>query len=507
MRMFKRLWPTLKHRRKSDAWLGQKIWGYSHYEAVHVHAPVAFVTLSQSGLVLDLNDKAKELLSVNKSNVFQRKFTELLTPACSTKWESFIAGVFRRAHRERGRNCPPLICRLTSGRLLVVSASWPLRYPPWHRYAEFALIDITEQAKAKHDLLEQNAMLEALVSQRTAEISEQLNQLESIMNTANDAIFGFTEEGAIEFCNPASCQVFGFSHQRLLGMKLPDLFAADSVSLPELSRMISKQKPGQAQDLYGVDQNGQHFPISLSVNQIDHESRYIAIVRDMTERVALEKQLTQWAEEERNRIGRDIHDSVGQMVLGIGLQLKRIQGRFSKRDESSAEDFQPIIDQLAQVAIELRNIINDLCITDFEPQGLRTNLIWWVDNFLQKNGSNPVVITPNWPELNLPASQAIQVFRILQEAICNASKHSNARRIEVSAQQDTNNRLIFSVRDDGRGFDLGQIGEVSLSRWKGRGVNNMKHRAHIIGARFDITTKPGYGCKVACTLPLKGKEL
>jgi signal transduction histidine kinase len=197
--------------------------------------------------------------------------------------------------------------------------------------------------------------------------------------------------------------------------------------------------------------------------------------------------------EERNRLARELHDSVTQQLFGVVLAAESA-GELLERGEAAGEQLGRV-QALARGAMEeLRSVVFELRPASLEAEGLGQALRKHVEVLRRVTGREIELRVASPPSLR-PAA-AGQVFRIAQEALQNALRHAGAERIEVRLE-DGGGRLALSVADDGRGFDASAPG----LRGRRLGLTSMEERAADLGGRLAIESRPGEGTTVRLEVP------
>lgn len=234
--------------------------------------------------------------------------------------------------------------------------------------------------------------------------------------------------------------------------------------------------------------------MDLAVSEFESEGKrlFVGIIRDVTERRRLEHEILRISEQERRRVGQDLHDGLGQMLTGISL----IGGSLAKRLEDShsdiAEDVYEITDLVREADRMTRNIARGLVQVEVEGDGMSAAL-----RTLCANAEKFFSLNCRYEEhgaVNISDSGAASnLYRIAQEAVSNAAKHGRAENITVTLN-GTSEGIELSIEDDGIGFP-----EV-LKADRGMGVDIMGYRARVINARLEIEAEKGKGTIVRCTL-------
>jgi signal transduction histidine kinase len=199
--------------------------------------------------------------------------------------------------------------------------------------------------------------------------------------------------------------------------------------------------------------------------------------------------------EERNRLARELHDSVTQRLFGVKLAAQSA-ATLLERDPSKAAVELRRVSELASGAMEeLRAVVFELRPGSLEAEGLATVLRKHVEVLRRVSGVRIELGVCEVPRLT--PGPATQVLRIAQEALGNALRHSAAKRIRVKLGSD-GGRLILKVSDDGCGF--GPSG--SEVRGQRLGLTSMEERATELGGRLTVTSQLGEGTTVGLDVPL-----
>lgn len=194
-----------------------------------------------------------------------------------------------------------------------------------------------------------------------------------------------------------------------------------------------------------------------------------------------------WVLEERQRLGRELHDSVSQSLYSIGLGA---QAALAALDAGSAEEARQTVEyilSLAQSGLDdMRSLLLKLRPEALEDEGLLKALERQADASRVRYGMKVALDLKGEPEVSAAVRHA--VYRIASEAIHNALKHSGASGVQVRLRPDGQGTLL-EVVDDGRGFD-------PLAPSSGLGLTTMKERAHEIGANLHISSEAGRGTRL-----------
>jgi signal transduction histidine kinase/CheY-like chemotaxis protein len=215
--------------------------------------------------------------------------------------------------------------------------------------------------------------------------------------------------------------------------------------------------------------------------------------RDITEQKRLEKRLLGITDAEQRRIGADLHDGLGQQLTGIACLATALRDRL-KKETSKQVPLADNIAELANAAIEYtRGLARGLCPVQVEQSGLAAALEDLAYQIQRMDGPKCqfVAIGPPPP---LEPDAALHLYRIAQEALNNAVRHSGATRI-IMTLDSASVPPKLSIEDNGHGFDPN-----ALPSGHGLGLRLMEYRAAMIGGSFKITPRPRGGMRAECTL-------
>jgi len=205
-------------------------------------------------------------------------------------------------------------------------------------------------------------------------------------------------------------------------------------------------------------------------------------------------------EEERKRLAMDIHDGIGQMLTSLKFQIESID---LKKNEDKAEHKLSEIQQLInQVIKEVRRVTFNLKPTVLGDYGLPAALNVFIREIGKLTDMQLVYHMEGDTGFRLPQKVENNIFRIIQEAINNAIKYSDASKIEVTLRM-TDDQLVISVNDNGNGFDEKLVEARSVNIESGRGFFNMYERTEYINGHLDIKSTVGKGTIVLLSIPVK----
>jgi nitrate/nitrite-specific signal transduction histidine kinase len=201
--------------------------------------------------------------------------------------------------------------------------------------------------------------------------------------------------------------------------------------------------------------------------------------------------------EERDRLGREMHDSLGQTLGLLNLKVKLVEDLLAGgRTREAGEELAQMRQTIREAYDEVRYAILGLR-TSGGGEDLEVALRVQVTRF-REQAKLPVTFEVHGPVPTIPAPAAVQVTRIVQEALTNVRKHAEATAVAVTLEVE-GDRLLVRITDDGRGFDVAAVQEAAGARF---GLETMRERAEGIGGTLDIASAPGRGTTITLAVPL-----
>jgi len=203
--------------------------------------------------------------------------------------------------------------------------------------------------------------------------------------------------------------------------------------------------------------------------------------------------LLQAQEAERARIARELHDGISQQLAVLALELDALQGRLDDADATHKADAAMLAQRTRGIAADVQQLTRGLHPARLEHLGL-VPAVRAMGNEMEHSELQIDVSESAWPP-ELPSVVALSLYRVAQEALHNAVKHSGAGVVSVSFRR-IHNALTLTISDAGLGFD-GQ----DIEAHSGLGIVSMRQRLRAIGGSLTITAAPGQGTQVEARLP------
>ena len=191
-------------------------------------------------------------------------------------------------------------------------------------------------------------------------------------------------------------------------------------------------------------------------------------------------------EEDRARVSRELHDHICQVLVSIKYQFELVGYRLAHPDKGVVQSIDAELAALSNAIAEVRRISHDLRPAMLDDLGLPSALEHIADDLEQRSGLR-VQVTHRLRSEHLPEIQAVNLFRVAQEALRNAEQHARAKQVLIRLVEEDGN-LVLCITDDGVGFDVLRMDQVQDI---GIGLTNMRERVERNGGSFKLNSRPG----------------
>jgi PAS domain S-box-containing protein len=328
----------------------------------------------------------------------------------------------------------------------------------------------------------------------------------AVFLNAPDGILLVDREGNVVEANREAERLFGYGSGELIGIEVdflvpPEVREGHQAHRDAYSRDPRPRPMGIGLELAGVRRDGTRVPVEISLSPFrkEGEDLVIAVVRDLTERRRLRSfgaDAVRAAEEERRRIARELHDDTAQRLAAMILRLRVLEKGVEETALGGAlEEFR---EELHRVVDGVRRIARGLRPPELEDVGLEAALRAHVR---ERAPEGRVRVELGERGARLSEDAALSIYRIAQEALGNALRHSHADVVLLrTAEQDGS--FVLEVADDGAGFDPSRLTDPGA----GLGLVGMRERAAALGGSLEVLSSPGDGTRVRLKAPLSAVQ-
>ena len=238
----------------------------------------------------------------------------------------------------------------------------------------------------------------------------------------------------------------------------------------------------------------------LRVEITGHRQAEEALKEREQQIIQLSSRLINAQETERKRISMELHDELGQALNVTKLRIRVIEKGLSEDQRETREECEDLLEYMNHVIEDVRRLSLALSPTILEDLGLTSALRWLISNFTTIQATKATSDVAEIDHL-LPRSQWITIYRVIQEALTNIGKHAQAGNVFVVIRRH-DDAVIFSVEDDGIGFDMKQASEKDALK-KGLGLGTMTERMRMMGGVLDLWSRVGKGTRITFSIPVE----
>lgn len=388
----------------------------------------------------------------------------------------------------------------TSGVMVVQTSSGEKRY--WEYYNSLRTEGVATPVVRgmARDITEQRLTAKAL--------RESEQRYRELFENSRDAIYVHDLNGRYVSVNQAAERLTGFTREEIIGKHYSNFIGPRYLKNARENFCLKFDVPVETTyEAEVVCKSGKRTPVEVSSRMIYKDGIVIGVqgtVRDITERKRAEdvlqtysRRLIEAQEAERQKIARELHDEIGQVLTAVSLNLQAIKSTCDTescvpRIDESMNIVEEALKQVRELSLELRpSLLDDL--------GLVAALRWYVARYNLRSGITAEVACES-DISGIPHEVSTVCFRIAQEALTNSARHSRATKASVEVQK-RNGDLRLAIQDNGIGFDseLFLHGMPSFAL----GLRGMQERVLTVNGRIEINSKVGKGTEVVVFVPLK----
>lgn len=364
--------------------------------------------------------------------------------------------------------------------------------------------------------------------------------LAAIVDSSDDAIVSKTLDGIITSWNASAEQLFGYTASEAVGQHISFIIPVNRRD--EEAVIIERIKRGERIehfDTVRVRKDKTALDISLTISPVRNASGKIIgaskIARDITQRKRIERELRESEERyrtladaldtqvrfrtqelerrnselrelsgrlmesqdvERRHIGRELHDSAGQTLAALAMNLARLAQDAKNNPAELAKDIEDAESLVQHLNKEIRTTSYLLHPPLLDESGLSSALNWYVQGLKERSGLAVDLRIPEKFE-RFPADVELVIFRIVQESLTNVHRHSGSKSASIRIAREAN-KVIVEVEDQGRGVPREKLADIQ-SQGSGVGISGMRERLRHFGGELVVESN-GTGTKIVATL-------
>lgn len=335
---------------------------------------------------------------------------------------------------------------------------------------------------------------------RLAEAEQQVHLVRSAVEQGYSAVLIASAQAPdlrVIYVNPAFSQATGYSPENVVGQPL----AALKSLRPIYERLRSGLRSGTpfldevCTFSTATGERWGEWRVGPVKDPSGANTHWLINFRDITERKRLEREILEISDQERRRIGQDLHDGLCQHLAGIELMSQVLEHKLASRAKADATRAGEIARHVREAISQTRALARGLSPVTLEAEGLPSALRELASNAEKMFG---IVCRVQAPEsvAGARAAPATHLYRIAQEAVSNGIKHGKATELLITLRV-AGDQLVLSIADNGRGFP-----DEVQPRGDGMGLSIMRYRAGMLGGSLAIGKNPKGGAVVSCSVPV-----
>lgn len=355
--------------------------------------------------------------------------------------------------------------------------------------------DFLSKDKLDAALLERSIRYSIKHFRTLQQLREREAQMDAFMKNVPCAVYMKSRDGRYIYANETCAKVFRRQVGEMMGKTdadlLPKTLAAKARTLDQ--QVFAQNRAIETTESYHRD-DGTHYWLTTRFPICDQTGQPMMVggaAIEITENKRLENEIQEISEQEKRRIGQDLHDGLGQYLTGIACMVKVVEQKLASRDLAEAADVKKITTLVNETISQSRDLARGLSPVELETNGLQAALQELATRVSRTN-VNCVLKAPTFTRVYDNAA-AIHLYRIAQEAVNNAVKHGQARNIAIGLSTQ-NNQVELTVLDDGCGLPK------NGPKTTGMGLRVMNYRAGMIGAAVSIAPVTPHGTLVRCLM-------
>lgn len=334
-------------------------------------------------------------------------------------------------------------------------------------------------------------------------------EIRAVFDAAPDGFLVIGPDGLIRAANPKVEELFGWSSAELEGQPvehlLPDSLRRRHVEhRGDFVREPHNRPMGVGLDLRGQRRDGSTFPVEVSLSPWAHDGDDVQVICSVRD-VSAYRRLRDFSagglrasEDERKRIARELHDDTAQRLATLILRVRMLAAESD--DERRAELFEQVREEIVEAADGVKRMSRGLRPPELEELGLEL-AVQAHARTLREGGIFDATVIPGGVDSYLDTTAKLAVYRIIQEALSNARRHSGTGEATVRLAIEKDG-VVVEITDNGSGFALAGRGDGQ----RGLGLIGMQERATMIGGRIMLESRPGKGTTVRVVVPVEAEN-
>jgi PAS domain S-box-containing protein len=352
---------------------------------------------------------------------------------------------------------------------------------------------------------------------RRKQAERALEEQARLLNLTTDAVFVRDAADRVTYWNKAASELYGYMPEEALGRVTHELLRTEFPSpLENIKAQLCRDGRWSGELLHKRKDDTQVIVASRWVLDQDAYGNPRIVLEtnsDITKHKQAEQDrreaelsacLLRAQDEERRRIARELHDGVGQLLAGIGMNLSRVEKEKAKLSPATARCVEENASLLGQASAEIRTMSYLLHPPLLEEVGLQSALRWYIDGFTERSKIK-IALDLDSDLGRLPQNYELSLFRIAQECLTNIHRHSGSFTALVRLSR-ASEEIALEVTDEGRGISQETQLKLTSGASAGVGFRGMQERVRLVGGTLTVHSN-GNGTSVRVVLPLTAETV
>ena len=327
------------------------------------------------------------------------------------------------------------------------------------------------------------------------------------------AIFMLDPEGCVNTWNVGAERIKGYRAAEIIGKHFSCFYPEEDIRAgkPKHDLKLAAEKGRLEEEGWRRRKDGSSFWANVIITPLRDERNeligFAKVIRDVTERMQKENSLRdltshllQMQDEERRRIGRDLHDTLGQCVTAIKISLDSLANNVDSKDTALSQQVSQCVGLAKECVKEVRTISYLLYPPMLDEMGLKSAIAWYLEGFTARSGIQVSFDVPA-DFLRLTRDTELALFRVLQESLTNVHRHSGSLTAHVQLST-AEGMVVLEVRDDGKGIPPTILADGETGQVVGVGLRGMRERLRQLGGTLGISSTER-GATITASVPIR----